>query len=504
MGYQTSDNVFSPTKFIVDAVAQEGVFTTIQAAINAATYGTDIFIRPGTYTENITLKDGVNLTAFTRDVNIVQINGTITMNTAGTVNISGITVQTNGATAVSFSSANLQNLTFTNCVLTSTNADLITNSNSNSSSVIIFQTCNLTAALTYKILVGTFTGIMNFRQTGILGASTTASTSTGGNLFFVQGNTNQAFSLTGTAIFTAWGWNAQATNFTLITLATGTKAFFYGGRLASGSAFLFNITTTGEVYCFNVALETSAATINTGTGTFYNGSNAYLSTVAVTSTNSALVGTAFTRVNVQTFTGNGTYTPTAGMKSCTVEIVGGGGGGGGSEATGAAQYAAGAGGAGGGYSRETYSAATIGASQTVTIGAGGAAGAASAATAGTGGTTSFGALMSATGGAGGNGGAATGTGNIRVAGNAGVGSGGDINISGQAGGYGIVAYSSVVMLSGYGGASYFGYGFRGSQGAPTAGQNYGSGASGRGNLSSLAAAAGAAGAAGFCIVTEFI
>jgi hypothetical protein len=37
-------------------------------------------------------------------------------------------------------------------------------------------------------------------------------------------------------------------------------------------------------------------------------------------------GSAFQSVNIQTFTASGTYTPTAGMKYCIIEAVGGGGG----------------------------------------------------------------------------------------------------------------------------------------------------------------------------------
>jgi len=35
---------------------------------------------------------------------------------------------------------------------------------------------------------------------------------------------------------------------------------------------------------------------------------------------------AFDQVHIQVFTSSGTYTPTSGMKYCTIEVVGGGGG----------------------------------------------------------------------------------------------------------------------------------------------------------------------------------
>lgn len=52
------------TPFVVDpsaTVGLRGTFQTIQAAINAAVAGQTIFIRPGNYTENITLIEGIQL-----------------------------------------------------------------------------------------------------------------------------------------------------------------------------------------------------------------------------------------------------------------------------------------------------------------------------------------------------------------------------------------------------------------------------------------------------------
>jgi len=84
--------------------------------------------------------------------------------------------------------------------------------------------------------------------------------------------------------------------------------------------------------------------------------------------------TSFTQIVIQTFTSNGTYTPTSGMKYCIVEVQGGGGGGAGSPSTSSSEVGAGGGGGGGGYGKNVFSAATIGSSQAVTVGSGGAGG----------------------------------------------------------------------------------------------------------------------------------
>jgi len=120
----------------------------------------------------------------------------------------------------------------------------------------------------------------------------------------------------------------------------------------------------------------------------------------------------------QTFTASGTYTPTSGMTFCIVEAVGGGAGGGGVVCDAAYALWAGGGGAGG-YSRKVTTAALVGASQVVTIGAGGAGGAFGAGS--NGGDTSLGSICIAKGGSGGAGTSAAAFGQAGAGGIAGTG-----------------------------------------------------------------------------------
>lgn len=219
---------------------------------------------------------------------------------------------------------------------------------------------------------------------------------------------------------------------------------------------------------------------------------------------------------IQTFTNSGTYTPTSGMKYCIVEVVGGGGGGGGTTTTGAGEVSAGGGGGGGGYARGVLSAATIGVSKAVTVGAGGTAGTAAGGTGGTGGTSSLTTLVTATGGNGGAGGAAysnfiqaTGGGN----GGSGGGTNSSLNIDGSWGTdpFGFVGATYSYSTSGNGGASFFGgatrgttQGGTGTSNAAIAGKAYGGGGSGSGIGSSSTGVVGGAGGAGVVIITEFI
>lgn len=220
--------------------------------------------------------------------------------------------------------------------------------------------------------------------------------------------------------------------------------------------------------------------------------------------------TGITSVVTQTFLANGTYTPSANMAFAMVEAIGAGGGGGGVVITTAAASFSGGGGAGG-YARKLFSAATIGASQAVTIGAGGAGGAAGNNIGITGGTTSLGALLSATGGVGGSGGGllANGAGGL-----GGVGSSGDFNTHGNPGAPGTggpIGGGAYIGTGASGGSSFFGGGalapvvpFTGSFSVGNNATSYGAGGSGAFGTDNATARAGGNGFAGIIVITEYI
>ena len=187
-----------------------------------------------------------------------------------------------------------------------------------------------------------------------------------------------------------------------------------------------------------------------------------------------VAASAINAINVVKITTTSTYTPSAGLVEAFVQIVGGGGAGGGipNTTSGVTGASAGTGGAGG-YTQQTFPAATIGASQAVTIGAGGTPGSAGNNPGGNGGTTSFGALLSATGGIGGSGQGAVSAGQISVAagGTGGLGSGGDFVSFGGNGDQAVAGFYGAC-----GGRSYFGPGGQSAANAAgVAGTNYGSG-----------------------------
>ena len=223
----------------------------------------------------------------------------------------------------------------------------------------------------------------------------------------------------------------------------------------------------------------------------------------------AYADTKISTINVQIFSGSGTYTPTAGMKYCIAEAVAGGGGGGGAASGAGAIYTAAGGGGAGGYARVLYTSAQIGASKVVTIGAAGAAGAAGNNVGGTGGTTTFGAtLFTMTGGIGGSGGSTAGNATTAAGGTTTVSSGITLSsASGMPGDAGTGAGTGVYAgTGGNGGSSPFGSGGIGTNSISNAagGAATGFGAGGGGGADLTGTQAGGIGTAGYLVVTEYI
>jgi hypothetical protein len=214
-------------------------------------------------------------------------------------------------------------------------------------------------------------------------------------------------------------------------------------------------------------------------------------------------------VTKQVFTASGTYTPSANMKYCIVELVGGGGGGGGT-ANAVSNQCVGGGGGSGGYAMSLFTAAQIGASKAVTIGGAGTAESSSGGAGGTGGTSSFGTLIVCVGGTGGGGGGDIFVWDISEGGNGGgVTTVGNVYTSGgQYGRNGFSAFHSTpgseyIIKGGTGGSSQLGMGGTG-PGAVNGrtGVGYGSGGGGAGTINGVGRTGGA-GRAGICIILEF-
>lgn len=276
-----STNTFGVAKWIVSATASDGTHTTIATALTSASSGDTIFIRPGSYTENLTLKAGVDLVAFSGDSDTpnVTIIGNATFTGAGTVTISNIRLQTTSAAflTVSGSAASIVNLK--NCYLNCTNNTGITYSSSSTSSVINILDCTGDIGTT-GIALFTATGAgqggisssgMYLKNTEITnsGGSTTANTTsaclviTSKCKFFNPITTSSTGSL-GIYYTQVECQNQNATALTLAGTGSGTGQF---SEFTSGTASAISIGTGTTFTLTNSQVASSNTNAITGAGT---------------------------------------------------------------------------------------------------------------------------------------------------------------------------------------------------------------------------------------------
>lgn len=335
------------------------------------------------------------------------------------------------------------------------------------------------------------------------------------NTGILDSNNNPILTLsaTGSAVNYLTAFNNVTGNYPSLKAAGSDTNVDLGIWTQAAGVFHFNTTATSNQYQFT----TGAAYANNAVMNFANtGTKTY--TWPNASGTVLLSNVGITTVNVQVISTTGTYTPTAGMVYCVIEVVGGGGGGGGSGTTVAAQIALGAGGGGGGYARTVATLAQIqggGSVAAVTIGAGGTAGNTSGSAGGNGGATSVVAnngagstLAAANGGSGGNGGGTGGLTTSQTGPAGGVGTTGTLLINGGSGGASFGTANS--GLAGFGGSSFFGGGANAVAVAGNvnnggiAGSAFGGGGSGGGNAGGVGTAAGGAGFKGAVVITEYI
>lgn len=270
-----------------------------------------------------------------------------------------------------------------------------------------------------------------------------------------------------------------------VTAAVAGGVLSFNGRNGAVTLTTADITGAGGAPVASPALTGTPTTPTATAGT----NNTQIASTAFVA---AAVGAVAGILAIRVITASGTYTPTAGMKTCLIEAVGGGGGGANASAS-PSYYVISGGGGGGAYARKFATAAQIGASQTVTIGAGGGVSA-------TGGDTSVGSLLLAKGGSG-----ATGN----SPGSSLNGSSGDFVRLGSSGQFGLVlneTYGSIA--AGGGGSSALGEGAAQSAWTTTygAGGNalgYGGGGGGGTIGQTNGAAGGGSGMGGVVIITEF-
>lgn len=313
MVVNTGDNRWATSNFIVAPTLAEGAsYTTIAAALTAASSGNTIFIKPGTYTENLTLKAGVNLTAFGCDSSLnltgnVKIVGKATLSTAGTVTISGIELKTSSDffLVVSGTLASIVNLN--NCYLNCLNATGISFTASDTAAQIIIAYCFGNLGTTgIGLFSGSSTGRLSLNFSGIAnsGLSTTASTMSAGAYYIENCDLNIPLSTTSTAAMAITNSVVACSDVNATALlhngsAGGNAEFTY---FASGTSSAVSVGTGASLSINNCILVSTNTNAMTGLGSIIYTNLAFPSTSSTINTTTQVAGVSrpgITRSNHQ-------------------------------------------------------------------------------------------------------------------------------------------------------------------------------------------------------------
>jgi trimeric autotransporter adhesin len=251
-----------------------GDFKTISPALNSAIAGDTIFIRDGVYTENLTAKAGVSLTAFLGDQNEpnVTIIGNITFTGAGSFNVSNIRLQTNSANIVTVSGSAASVVTLSRCYLNCTNNSGISFSSSSATSSIVLNNCSGDLGTTgINLFASTSAGNLSFQYSSFTnsGASTTANTISAGSLNIFASAFKNPISSSGTAAIGIELADITTTAQNVIALTSGGSgnAAIINSAFASGTASAISVTTATTLNINIATINSSNTNAITGAGT---------------------------------------------------------------------------------------------------------------------------------------------------------------------------------------------------------------------------------------------
>lgn len=282
---RVSTNGYATARFIVDTngISTGATHSTITSALADAVSGQTIAIRPGTYTENLTLKAGVDLVAFEADAMTpnVTIVGKLTATFAGTCSISGIRLQTNSDNLIVVSGSAATIIELSACYLNIANATGISLTSSSSSSKVSLTRCRGDVGTTgISIFANSGNGRIETNYTRITnsGSSTTASTLSGGAgcsafLYYSYfqtpistSNANANFTIYD-CFFDLGGNTSSITHNSTEAVPSSINGSFIGG----GNAAAISIGAGASLSCRDNIISSSNTNAITGSGTLEYG-----------------------------------------------------------------------------------------------------------------------------------------------------------------------------------------------------------------------------------------
>jgi hypothetical protein len=248
-------------RYVVDTTLSFGAtHNTIQAAINQAVADsggpapisppTTILVRPGTYTENVTLAGGVHLTAVAAGKSFATlINGQVTL-AAGVTSMIGIDIsaQTSGGDALTIAGVVAPTqLYISDCAIYAAGADNAAEINVpvSSSSGLIFDN------VTFRLPGNTATGVpVNVLSGTIQGRSGTLSPATSGGLPLAP-----CMTISGAGGNRGRAWLRDPDLFGKVVVSNEGELQVWSGQIRPGNDVAVDDTSIGPILLSNVSLQ---------------------------------------------------------------------------------------------------------------------------------------------------------------------------------------------------------------------------------------------------------
>ena len=264
-------------RFIVSAggTANGANYTTVASAYAAAVAATGdqtVWIQDGTYTENITLTNGVNITGASNNgiTNNVIIIGNLTL-ASGVVSLSNIQLETNGSASITVSGSAAVTLWLENVYINGSNAVPISMTNSNSAATINCKnsilSINQSSGSYYN---KTSPGILQFFWSDFNNntLSSTPSNNSAGTVYFMNCEVGGTFSTssTGTVSLTNTTVNNGVSNLPFVTTAGSGTSIIDNCTIYSGTASAISVGTGTIVQAYSSTINSSNTNAITGAG----------------------------------------------------------------------------------------------------------------------------------------------------------------------------------------------------------------------------------------------
>jgi hypothetical protein len=236
-------------------------YLTIQAAINASSAGVTIYVYPGTYTESLTFKAGVNICApsnfsvYVTGNHISSFTGTVVLNNIILQSTTGVTLTTSGSGA--------QNLQIVSGSVNSGTGDSIVMGNTNASSKISITDATVNVSTSGATARCVYAG--SSAKGGMIANRTS---------FKLNNPVNVAISLSGSVSFT----HTADTIYGTVSLSGTSSATIALVSLTGGTVACIAIGATASCILSSCILTTTANPAITGSGYLYYAAIIYGST----------------------------------------------------------------------------------------------------------------------------------------------------------------------------------------------------------------------------------